>query len=82
MTREPTCREVVELVTDYLEGSLPSAERAAVERHLEGCPGCTTYIDQMRAVIALAGSSTPDAVPLDLQKSLLAAFRDFERGSA
>jgi anti-sigma factor RsiW len=77
MTREPTCREVVELVTDYLEGTMPPAERQALELHLEGCEGCTTYIEQMRAVVSLAGSSAQEVVPRELQESLLEVFRDF-----
>jgi anti-sigma factor RsiW len=79
MTEEPTCREVVELVTEYLEGTMAPEERAALERHLDGCAGCTTYIEQMRAVIAVAGSGGPEPVPRKLQESLLTVFRDFRR---
>ena len=50
-----TCIELVELVTDYLEGSLSEDERARVERHLAGCDGCTDYIEQMRMTIAVVG---------------------------
>ena len=82
MTREPNCREVVELVTEYLEGTLPAPERDALEQHLAGCRGCTAYIEQMRAVISLAGSGSPEAVPAELQEALVDAFRNFRRDDA
>jgi anti-sigma factor RsiW len=54
------CREAVELVTDYLEGALSPAQRRRFEKHLARCPDCPEYLAQIRAVIALAGSITPD----------------------
>jgi len=47
------CRELVELVTDYLDGVLPAYERAGIEAHLARCEGCTTYVEHFRATIAL-----------------------------
>jgi anti-sigma factor RsiW len=47
---ELACVEVVELVTDYLEGVLPAAEARRLERHLDTCPGCTEYVEQMRTI--------------------------------
>ena len=44
------CRELVELVTAYLEGALSSGERKRFDAHLAGCDGCTTYVEQMRAI--------------------------------
>ena len=52
---ELTCRELVELVTDYLEGALGDDERARFEAHLGGCAGCTAYLHQMRTTIWLVG---------------------------
>lgn len=46
-----TCREVVELLSDYLEGALSGSERARVEEHLDTCPQCTAYLVQLRATI-------------------------------
>ena len=77
--REPTCREVVEIVTEYLEGTLALEELEALEQHLAGCNGCTAYVEQIRAVIRVAGSDAPGAVPPELAASLLDAFRDFRR---
>ena len=51
--RRLCCREVVELVTDYLEGALPARTRARVERHLARCRGCAAYVEQMREVVRL-----------------------------
>ena len=49
------CNELVEEVSDYLEGTLPAAERERLEAHLRECPFCTTYVEQMRAVVAALG---------------------------
>ena len=53
---EMTCKELVEVVTDYLEGGCPSAERARLEAHLAECPYCVEYIEQMRQTIAASAS--------------------------
>ena len=58
--RELVCQEVVELVSDYLEGTLSRRERRRFERHLAGCPNCTEYLAQMRETIKLAGRLVPE----------------------
>ncbi len=50
------CRELVELVTDYLEGALSPEQHARFENHIAGCDGCTTYLEQMRETIRLTGT--------------------------
>ena len=50
-----TCIELVELVTEYLEGSMPAEQRARFEEHVSGCDGCTTYLEQFRTTIRLTG---------------------------
>jgi anti-sigma factor RsiW len=77
MQRDPelTCAELVELVTDYLEGRLPDPERRRFDEHLTGCDGCTAYVEQMRTTIAVAGRVPAPDVPADLQERLLEAFR-------
>jgi anti-sigma factor RsiW len=54
-----SCRELVELVTDYLEGALSPEDVARFEAHVAGCPGCAAYLEQMRTTIAVirAGAS-------------------------
>jgi anti-sigma factor RsiW len=72
---ELTCAEVVELVTDYLEGRLPDAERRRFDEHLTGCDGCTAYVEQMRTTIAVSGHVPAPDLPPALQQRLLEAFR-------
>ena len=72
-----TCREVVEIVSDYLEDALPSALRARVEAHLETCPDCTAYVAQLRTTIALVGRLREDDVPQPVLDELTQAFRDW-----
>jgi anti-sigma factor RsiW len=50
------CQQAVELVTDYLEGSLSRRDRRRFEAHLRNCPNCSAYLEQIRATIALAGA--------------------------
>ena len=66
------CRELVELVTAYLEGDLSS------DAHLAGCDGCTTYVEQMRRTIELTGTLRVDDVPREAEEALLRAFRDWK----
>ena len=73
-----SCQELVELVTDYLEGALPPGERARFDAHIADCPGCDIYVRQMRATIALAGLSA-DLETRPEVSGLLAAFRDWKR---
>jgi anti-sigma factor RsiW len=72
---ELTCKEVVELVTDYLSSSLPDGDRARFEAHLAGCEPCTAYLQQMRATVELTGRLDESALPDDLKRGLLDAFR-------
>ncbi len=59
---ELTCRELVELVTEYLEGTLPEPERLRFDAHLAECPYCQTYLEQMRQTIAPVGRLTEDTI--------------------
>ena len=74
-----TCREIVELVNDYVEGTLGPAEREAVEMHLNLCDGCTDYVQQLRMSIELTGKLPADAISPELEEELCAAFRSFRR---
>ena len=76
-SRGLTCIELVELVTDYLEGNLDADDRARVERHLAGCDACTAYIDQMRVTIAVVGRVDVDDIPDAMKVELMHAFRDW-----
>jgi anti-sigma factor RsiW len=76
-----SCREVVELVTSYLEGALTEAEEVRFEQHLATCDGCTAYLDQMRRTIALVGRLDPAAVDPEVRDRLVLAFRGWSRGT-
>jgi anti-sigma factor RsiW len=75
-----SCQELVELVTDYLEGTLPDEDRLELERHLETCDGCRQYVEQMHATIALTGEARSLDLAPEAEKTLLAAFRDWKSG--
>jgi anti-sigma factor RsiW len=69
------CDELVELVTDYLEGALSDEERTRFEMHLVGCVGCTRYLEQMRDTIGAVGRLEAEAVEAEAMADLLVAFR-------
>jgi anti-sigma factor RsiW len=74
-SRELACRELVELITDYLEGALPEDDRIRLEAHLAGCEGCSSYVEQMRRTIELTGMLTEDQIPPEGKEALLDVFR-------
>jgi anti-sigma factor RsiW len=74
-TDDLACIEEVELVTDYLEGALPEDEAARLERHLELCPGCTEYLEQMRSIAGSLGGLGDDSLPPEMRAGLIEAFR-------
>jgi anti-sigma factor RsiW len=74
--QEITCREFVELVTDYIEGQLAEARRIEVEIHLGACEGCEAYLAQIRATIAgLRALARAEDFPRTRAQAL-AAFRE------
>jgi hypothetical protein len=73
-----TCQEVVDLVTDWLEGALPSEEAALFEMHLNFCEGCVWYVDQIRKTASLAGHIREEEVPPEVRARLITAFRDWK----
>ena len=74
-----TCQELVELVTDYLEGALAREDAARFEEHVASCPGCETYLEQVRTTIAVTRAGG-DVVEPGAVSPLLDAFRDWKRG--
>ena len=73
--RELACQQVVELVTDYLEGALSPAEHRRFEAHLAGCPHCTEYLAQMRETIRLAGRVAPEDLTPVMRADLTDLYR-------
>jgi anti-sigma factor RsiW len=78
MGRELSCKELVELVTGYLDGSLRGRRRRRFESHLSECDGCTRYLRQMEATIRATGRLTEDRVTEEQKTVLLGAFRDWK----
>jgi anti-sigma factor RsiW len=73
-----SCQELVELVTDYLEGALSPEERERFESHLAECVNCVTYLDQIRATIRLTGTLRSEDLDPQAEETLLAAFRTWK----
>ena len=73
-----TCSEVVELVTDYLEGALDADQTSLFEQHLNFCDGCVTYVDQLRVTIEAVGHVEEEDVPPAARDRLMQAFRDWK----
>ena len=74
-----TCREVLDLLTDYLEAALPPGLHARVELHLLECDHCARYLEELRATIGALGALTEDDVPSEVRDALLTAFRTWRR---
>jgi anti-sigma factor RsiW len=72
------CREAVELVTDYLEGTLNGADRERLEGHLAACPHCREYLAQMRRTLDLLGRIEPEALDPEVQDELVALYRRWQ----
>ena len=75
--RDLVCQQAVELVTDYLEGTLARADRRRYEAHLAGCPHCTEYLAQMRKTIELTGTLTADDLTPRMQDDFIALYRQW-----
>jgi anti-sigma factor RsiW len=78
-TNDLTCRELVELVTDYLEGELLDDERMRFEDHLARCAGCRRFLDQMRLTIAAVGHLREDDLSPVVRDDLLSVFRTWKQ---
>jgi anti-sigma factor RsiW len=73
-----SCKELVELVTEYLENSLPLGEQAQFEAHLAVCPGCRTYLEQLRQTVHAVGHLTEESLDPTMRDKLLALFRNWK----
>jgi anti-sigma factor RsiW len=78
MGRDLTCKELVELITGYLEGTLRGRRLRRFESHLAACDGCTRYVAQMEMTIRATGTLTEEQVTDEQRSVLLAAFRDWK----
>lgn len=74
---EIDCQDLVELVTDYLDGVLPEAEQTRIREHLDLCDGCAAYVEQLRETVGLVGQLSDELAP-EFRARLLSAFRDYK----
>jgi anti-sigma factor RsiW len=72
---ELVCQQIVELVTDYLEGALSRSERRRFEAHLAGCENCTEYLAQMRATIRVSGRLEVEDLTPAMREEFTALYR-------
>ena len=79
-TDEMTCKELVELITEFLEGTLSALDCTRFEEHLPECSGCRTYLQQMRQTIRVLGRLPEESLSPDSREELLRAFRTWKRG--
>jgi anti-sigma factor RsiW len=75
-----SCRELVDVITDYLEGNMAPQDRLRFDAHLAECPYCVNYLDQMRTTIAALGGLTEESISSDARGELLEAFRGWRGG--
>jgi anti-sigma factor RsiW len=71
------CQELVELVTDYLEGRLSNADRDRFDAHIARCDACTAYLEQMRLTLATLGRIPEESISVQAREELLVAFREW-----
>jgi predicted anti-sigma-YlaC factor YlaD len=78
-TQGLACKEVVELVTDYLEEALLPEQRTQLEEHLAGCPGCMNYLEQVRLTIGMLRNLAQEPVFPETKEKLVLAFRQWKK---
>ena len=75
LKRDLVCQQAVELVTDYLEGTLSRRDRRRFEAHLKNCPNCSAYLEQIRTTIRLTGTIEPDDLTPEAKRDLTDLYR-------
>jgi anti-sigma factor RsiW len=79
---ELSCKELVEVITDYLEGTMGVEDRRRFEAHLEVCPFCVTYLEQMRQTTAIVGELQEESIAPSTREELLSAFHGWRSAQA
>ena len=75
-----SCKQFVELVTDYFEGELSWRQRRRFEKHIAACPWCARYLEQMRVTIRTVGRIDEESISPEAKTELLHAFRNWSGG--
>jgi len=78
LRRDLVCQQAVELVTDYLEGTMTRRQRRRFEAHLAGCPNCSAYLEQIRTTIQLTGTIEPDDLTPEAQAALTELYHRWQ----
>lgn len=73
-----TCRDISQIVTDFLEGAMSATDRERFEYHLSLCPDCVRYVGQMRTTVATLGRVPDEPIPAEIEQKLLERFRDWK----
>jgi anti-sigma factor RsiW len=81
-TNDLACRELVELITTYLDGSIDAADRTRMDGHMAGCPGCMRAMDQFRETIRVTGTLTEDEVAAPEREAIRSVFRTWKSDSS
>jgi anti-sigma factor RsiW len=77
MSTEIVCRDLIELITAYLDGALDPETTAAMDAHLSLCDGCSRVLEQFRATIRMAGMLRDDDIASGQRELLRETFRDW-----
>jgi len=75
VTNQIVCRDLLELISGYLDDALPADVHAAIEHHLSRCDGCTTVLEEFRTTIAMTGMLTEEQITEAQRDTMLTAFR-------
>lgn len=72
---ELECRQIAELLGDYLDGSLPKATRELIDFHIDGCAPCVAFLNTYRGTIEVTQKLPDTPMPSELKKRLLSVLR-------
>jgi anti-sigma factor RsiW len=78
--RDLVCQEAIELITEYLEGTLSRRQRRRLESHLAACLDCSRYLEQIRVTVHLSGNIEPDDLPANAVDELTELYRRWRAG--
>ncbi|MBL0215396.1 MAG: zf-HC2 domain-containing protein [Myxococcales bacterium] len=77
-----TCRQLTELVTDHLEGTMSLGNRLRFQMHLGMCKHCRAYLRQMKMTIETLGHLPTEPMPEGIRTELLQRFKGWNRDSS
>ena len=78
MQKDLTCKELVQLLTDYLEEALPPPEIQRFQGHMGICPECVIYVEQMRITVRVTGQLPPESIDPSVRHRLIEVFRGWK----